>query len=118
MKLRLSIAATDGRVTAFEHAGPVIHIGREPGCELVLEGKASDLVSRRHARIELQPSGATITDLGSSNGTLLNGQLLEAPQPLRVGDRIQMGFTGATLTVQTLEMTVPPVAGPAAVTAP
>jgi hypothetical protein len=109
MKIRLAIAVGSGRPVPFEHDGPHVHIGRDPDCELALEGEASDSVSRRHACIDLSEGGATIADLGSSNGTLLNGQLLDGPAPLRVGDRIRMGYTGATLTVTDLDLSPMPV---------
>jgi pSer/pThr/pTyr-binding forkhead associated (FHA) protein len=104
MRLRLSIGAGQGAPTTFEHAGPVVRIGRDPACELPLQGTAGDAVSRRHAQIELGDGRATITDVGSKNGTLLNGALLKAPAPLRVGDEIQLGFTGAMLTVLALDL--------------
>src|SRR6516164_7271877 len=108
MKIRLSIDAGSGSPAPFEHPGPVIRVGRDPECELSLQGDTASAVSRQHARIELSSAGATLTDTGSSNGTLLNGKLLEGPAPLRVGDRVQMGFTGATLTVQELDLAAPP----------
>jgi pSer/pThr/pTyr-binding forkhead associated (FHA) protein len=108
MKLRLTIEAGPGVRTSFEHGGPVIQIGRDPECELSLQGEASTAVSRRHARIDLTAAGATLADTGSSNGTLLNGQPLNALAPLRVGDRIQMGYTGATLTVVEIDVAAPP----------
>ena len=104
MKLRLSIVVSPGNAVTFEHAGPVIRIGRDPDCELCLQGEASTGVSRQHARIELTSEDATVVDTGSSNGTLLNGQLLEAAAPLHLGDRIQMGYTGPTLTVVELDL--------------
>jgi pSer/pThr/pTyr-binding forkhead associated (FHA) protein len=107
MKIRLSINAGSVGKTTFEHPGPVIRVGRDPECELSLQGEKASAVSRQHARIELNAAGATLTDTGSSNGTLLNGRLLEGPAPLRVGDRFQMGFTGATLTVQELDLATP-----------
>lgn len=103
MKLRLSIVVGDN-VVAFEHPGPVVSIGRDPECELCLEGEASDAVSRRHARIDLTDQGATVSDTGSSNGTLLNGRPLKESSPLRVGDQIQMGYTGAILNVLELDL--------------
>jgi pSer/pThr/pTyr-binding forkhead associated (FHA) protein len=109
MKIRLSIAVGSGGPTTFEHAGPVIRIGRDPDCDLALQGEAADKVSRQHARIDLSAGGATLTDLGSSNGTLLNGGMLAGSAPLRVGDRIQLGFTGATLTVLQLDLDAPAV---------
>jgi hypothetical protein len=53
-----------------------------------------DYVSRRHARITKGRAGYFITDLGSSNGTTVNGQSLTANQAcrLRNGDRIKVGL--------------------------
>jgi hypothetical protein len=108
MKVRLSIAVDGGNAVQFAHGGPIIRIGRDPQCELVLQGESSKGVSRQHARIELTAKGARISDTGSSNGTLLNGQMLDGPAPLAVGDTIQMGYTGATLTVLELDLGKPP----------
>ena len=108
MKIRLQITAADQSLT-FDHGGPVIRVGRDPGCELHLQGKASDTVSRWHARIELAQGGATLADTQSSNGTLLNDQPIQQPVPLRLGDRIQMGHTGAQLTVLELDLIPTPV---------
>jgi pSer/pThr/pTyr-binding forkhead associated (FHA) protein len=47
-------------------------IGREPGCDLPVEGV--DLMSRRHARLTVNYDHVLIEDLGSSNGTFVNGQ--------------------------------------------
>jgi hypothetical protein len=105
MNIHLSVVGPPDAPSTFEHSGPVIIIGRDPECDLVLQGEAASGASRRHACIELTEVGATLTDLGSSNGTLLNGQLLDGASPLRVGDRIQMGYTGATLTVLKLDLT-------------
>ena len=69
-------------------------IGRDPGTDLTLNDSG---VSRNHARISAEPEGASIEDLGSSNGTYVNGERVEAPQRLTDGDEIQMG--GALLRV-------------------
>jgi len=47
--------------------------------------------STRHARIERQGSVLVLEDLGSTNGTYLNEEPLEGPQPLHHGDRIRIG---------------------------
>ncbi|MBF6334150.1 FHA domain-containing protein [Nocardia transvalensis] len=62
-------------------------------------------VSRSHARIHVDPGGLTITDLGSTNGTSLNGSddLIPAktPVPLHDGDRIHVGgWTTITVTAE------------------
>src|SRR5712692_526108 len=104
MKLQLKIMGPDGPTRSFEHAGPVVRVGREPGIELSLQGDDGRSVSWNHARIELAADGATLADLGSSNGTLLYDQKIDKPMPLRVGDRIQLGYTGATLLVKELDL--------------
>jgi pSer/pThr/pTyr-binding forkhead associated (FHA) protein len=51
-------------------------------------------VSHRHAKIELSPDGdAFLVDVGSTNGTMLNGQLISADTPMKLkdGDRISLG---------------------------
>ena len=48
-------------------------------------------VSRRHARVLLTDTGAVLEDLGSKNGTYLNGLRLDRPQPLVDGDEIRLG---------------------------
>jgi hypothetical protein len=47
--------------------------------------------SSRHARISRQGPVLVIEDLGSTNGTYLNGEPLRGPQPLHPGDRIRIG---------------------------
>ena len=50
-------------------------------------------VSRRHARIFVGAEGITLEDLGSSNGTFVNGTRVHSSVPLRVGDHVQIGTT-------------------------
>src|SRR5216684_150960 len=106
MKLQLNITTPDGATRSFEHVGSVVRIGREPGIELSLPGDDGRSVSWNHARIELAAGGATLADLGSSNGTLLNDEKIDKPMPLRMGDRIQLGYTGVTLLVKELDLSV------------
>lgn len=88
-RLRVLSGATGGENQEFPLERPASTLGRDPGQTIVL---ADPSVSRAHARIELGPSGAVIVDLGSTNGTVLNGRLLRSDRaPLRGGDRIQMG---------------------------
>jgi hypothetical protein len=71
--------------------GPV-EIGREPAPGGVRV--TDDQVSRRHAKISPTAGGATIEDLGSRNGTYVNGQIIgTAPRELAPGDQIRMGLT-------------------------
>ena len=65
-------------------------IGREPDCDIIIPDRQ---VSRHHARFTLDSKGALVEDLGSKNGTFLNGQLVSAPQQLHEGDAIRIAFT-------------------------
>ena len=56
--------------------------------EIVLEDA---FASSRHARLERQAGVMVIEDLGSTNGTYLNEELLRGPQPLHAGDRVRIG---------------------------
>jgi serine phosphatase RsbU (regulator of sigma subunit) len=73
-------------------AGETI-IGRGGEADLVIRGRN---VSRRHVRIAREAEGYTLTDLGSSLGTYVNGQRIERCR-LRHGDRIRMGQDGSDL---------------------
>lgn len=63
-------------------------IGRHPDCAIQLDSNA---VSRRHARVVCVDDQFLIEDLGSGNGTFLNGQQIDAPSPLNHQDRIKLG---------------------------
>jgi Domain of unknown function (DUF4388)/Inner membrane component of T3SS, cytoplasmic domain len=62
-------------------------IGRSSELDLVL---IEDMVSRKHAKLTLQPGQVTISDLGSTNGTFVNGEKVKRAQ-LKEGDRILIG---------------------------
>ncbi|MGH2804437.1 MAG: FHA domain-containing protein, partial [Thermoleophilaceae bacterium] len=82
-------------------------VGRE-GCDITL---GDPDVSRRHAEIRLEDDGVSIEDLGSTNGTYVNGERIGAPRRLQDGDEVKLGSTvwrlrapaGATRLVQTQE---------------
>jgi pSer/pThr/pTyr-binding forkhead associated (FHA) protein len=64
-------------------------IGREAGNDVVLDGGGS--VSRQHAAIETAGGQATLSDLGSTNGTFVNGQRVSGPVVLSPGDSVMFG---------------------------
>ena len=68
-------------------SGPVL-IGRSPDADLVI---ADDFVSATHARVSVTENGPVLEDLGSTNGTLLNGQPVSRAMPLSSGDAIELG---------------------------
>ena len=78
-----------GRV--FE-TGPVpLTIGRGADNVAVLEG--DDYASARHARVEALRDGVWILDLGSTNGTWVNGERMDGRHRLRDGDTVRIGET-------------------------
>jgi pSer/pThr/pTyr-binding forkhead associated (FHA) protein len=71
-------------------AGGVIMIGRGADCQLILD---DDYVSTRHARAVSTPNGIYIEDLGSTNGTYVNGQRITAPTTITLADTVRIGKT-------------------------
>lgn len=95
-------------------------LGRLPSCDVYDLFLDSPRVSRQHSRITAENGQFYIDDLGSRNGTRLNGALIEARTPVHDGDRIQIGefefgfyTSNLTATNVTLEDIHTP-AGPAA----
>lgn len=84
-------------------------LGRSATAEVCLDDST---VSRHHACISVTATGATIEDLGSRNGTLVNGASVTSPTPLRDGDEVKAG--SVALRFRTLlepgSTTVPPKA--------
>ena len=91
-----------------EAAGAVIRLGRDPDCELAFDPEAHPKVSGVHARIEETADGFALVHLSRSNKTLLNGISVDGMAPLRVGDRIRLGFTGPIIEILAIEATAPP----------
>ena len=80
--------ATRGSVFAL---GNEITIGRAATCTI---GMGDDsFVSQLHARAYREAGSTMVEDLGSTNGTYLNGKRLAAPERLTKGDRVQIGNT-------------------------
>jgi len=69
-------------------AQPRFTIGREPACDMTL---ADDTVSRWHASLERSSGGWLLADLGSTNGTRLNGWRINHPTVVRPGDMVSFG---------------------------
>jgi hypothetical protein len=84
----LTVQAGPGAGQRFTLSKPETIIGRHPGNDVVIEHQE---VSRRHASITREGGGFVLRDLGSNNGTFVNGRRLSGPQALRNGDVIALG---------------------------
>jgi len=84
-------------------AGAEILIGRASTCTVPLRTVADTVVSKRHAVVAFDAAGAaTVADLGSRNGTFVNGQQIRGPAMLKAGDRIMLGWHGPLFEVRVL----------------
>lgn len=88
---RIGAAWRAPRLPRFQLPGgalPRVLIGRAPGCQFVL---ADVSVSRTHAELRRSGDNWLLSDLGSMNGTLVNGYRIFAPTRVRPGDEIAFG---------------------------
>ena len=83
-----------GRTRAERYQRSPVRIGRHPSNELCL---SFGFVSGRHAQIDFDERGGTFTDVGSTNGSTINGQRVTANQAIPIGD-------GLNVTIGKLEM--------------
>jgi pSer/pThr/pTyr-binding forkhead associated (FHA) protein len=83
-------------------------VGRDDSCNIVIQSRQ---VSRYHARFMLLPQGVQVEDLGSKNGTHINGQDVLDPILLQDGDVIQIAFAQQFVFLSsdsTLPLEIPP----------
>ena len=86
-KLRVHTAAGLRPGSAYDLSDGAL-LGRGDAADIRLE---DTFASSRHARLVPEGDVIVLEDLGSTNGTYLNGEPLRGPQPLHVGDRIKIG---------------------------
>jgi hypothetical protein len=106
--MRFEVSYRSGTSHEVEIPGDVAVIGRDPGCDVVINDTKC---SRRHAVAEDGPDGLAIRDSGSANGVYVNNQRVERAL-LKPGDTIRLGDTrltvlpdvGATVVVATEEL--------------
>lgn len=87
-----TLVVTEGSLkgTSLALGQAAILIGRAPECTLVLE---DDYASNRHARLYLDAGLWLVEDLGSTNGTYLGRNKVEAPTPVDIGTPVRVGRT-------------------------
>lgn len=91
----------DGAGRHFPLAGPVTTLGRSPQCDVFVPDRRA---SRRHAEVRWDGEQCTLHDLGSDNGTDLNGVRIEAPVELCDGDEV--AIASAVFTFRDPEATM------------
>jgi hypothetical protein len=85
-QLVMHVGPNPGKV--YELSQDEVTIGRDIGNTIVINDPE---VSRRHARLTAQAGGYVLEDLGSTNGTFVDGQRLMGPHMLRPGETIMLG---------------------------
>lgn len=88
--IRLTVIQPNLAPMKLDLRGPVITLGRAVECTIPIKDR---YLSRRHAEIHHAGEMWQLRDCGSVNGTLLNGERISTPVPLRAGDRIGLGDT-------------------------
>ena len=88
---RLAVIKPKERKGAAFPVGNEITIGRAPSCTIMIPDDT--FVSQLHARLYRTGDGVVVEDLGSTNGSYLNGGRITGAAPLTKGDRLQIGST-------------------------
>ncbi len=78
----------EGKAIPFDLKGAETIVGRLPECDIQLN---SNTVSRKHARLSIEGSSYFLEDLGSGNGTFVNGKQITSRVPITPNDRIKFG---------------------------
>jgi len=102
----LTLKTGEGAGRVVEVSGERFSIGRDPLCDLVVDDERA---SRQHAFIKVDEDGtAELHDLGSSNGTFVDGTKIEGPVTLTGGETVRIGSTeiAASATEPTGDATV------------
>ena len=117
MKVQLIVVQGKPEGKVIPLVGPVFKIGRGETCHL---RPNSELVSREHAQFSLHPDKVTVQDLGSRNGTLVNGKALTEVHVLKDRDLVQVGALTFAISIQGAPVAAakPAPAAPAAGTPP
>lgn len=106
MNIKLKAILPNGFSYDWGYQGPSLSMGRDPQCEMALDGDVNRQVSWLHARIECENGAARVRDFHSKNGTYVNDEKVAETSPIRVGDAIRLGRKGPKFVV--LELTADP----------
>jgi hypothetical protein len=90
-----ALLISEGRRTVIGSGGATL--GRSRECDITLEDPN---VSRTHAEVRPRGGSWVLTDLGSTNGSRLNGRRVEGPEVLKPGDEIELGTSQITFDLE------------------
>ena len=92
----LTITTSDGSESTFQLSGSRVTVGRSDGNDIVIDDHS---ISSNHAEIEIDAEGNhQLTDLGSTNGTQVNGERVETAT-LSDGDNVMLGHLVGTFSI-------------------
>jgi pSer/pThr/pTyr-binding forkhead associated (FHA) protein len=94
-RARKALLIYDGRRLVLGQRGATL--GRSRECDIVVEDAN---VSRRHAELRPRGSAWVLSDLGSTNGTRLNGRAIHTPEVVQPGDEIEVGSSLITFELE------------------
>jgi hypothetical protein len=100
--IKFEVSYPGGMTHEVELAGSVAVLGRDPGCDVVLNDSKC---SRRHAIVEEAVEGLVVRDTASANGVYVNGRRVDTA-PLKPGDVIRLGEVELKLVAQLGETVV------------
>src|SRR4051812_24034172 len=107
MRVEVTSGPDAGRTFEIESGEAVI--GRSADADLTLTDALS---SSRHARLDVTAMGATLTDVGSTNGTTVNGSRIPPVTPTPLEDGTRIGIGGSILLVSAVPGSAPAAATP------
>jgi pSer/pThr/pTyr-binding forkhead associated (FHA) protein len=82
--------------TPLRYAKPVVILGREASCDFALDDQT---VSSHHARLAYRKQQWWLEDLASTNGTYLNGEMVNIPVVITHGDEVRLGTMGVRIEI-------------------
>jgi pSer/pThr/pTyr-binding forkhead associated (FHA) protein len=94
-RAQTALLLLDGRRLVVGPAG--VTLGRSRECDIVLQDPN---VSRKHAEVRPRGGSWVVADLGSTNGSRLNGHSIQGSEVVKPGDQIEVGSTRLTFELE------------------